>query len=125
MAKKLGDLGDALFAHKAKIAAANATVEQLEQERKLMEDELIQRMEAEGTDIVRGKKATISISENIRPQIADWDKLIQFVIRKKAVHLFERRISVMAYREMKESLGNKDVPGLTEFKSQRINVRKL
>ena len=124
MALKLGELGDAIYAKTQEIAKANETVKRLELDRKQMEDELLGRMQEAGTDIVRGENATVSINETIRPQIADWDALAAFVQRKKALHLFERRISSTAYREMKQSLGNKPVPGLTEFTQLRLNVRK-
>lgn len=125
MTVKLGELGDALYAKKQEIAAANEVVKRLDAEAREIEDELLIRMQDVGTDIVRGSSATISISENIRPQLQDWDAFAAFVLRKKAPHLFERRISTTAYREMKEALGNKPVPGVTEFTQLRLNVRKL
>lgn len=125
MTVKLGELGDALYAKKQEIAAANEVVKRLDAEAREIEDELLIRMQDVGTDIVRGSSATISISENIRPQLQDWDAFSAFVQRKKALHLFERRISTTAYREMKEALGNKPVPGVTEFTQLRLNVRKL
>lgn len=125
MTVKLGELGDALYAKKQEIAAANEVVKRLDAEAREIEDELLIRMQDAGTDIVRGSSATISISENIRPQLQDWDAFSAFVQRKKALHLFERRISTTAYREMKEALGNKPVPGVTEFTQLRLNVRKL
>lgn len=125
MTVKLGELGDALYAKKQEIAAANEVVKRLDAEAREIEDELLIRMQDVGTDIVRGSAATISISENIRPQLQDWDAFAAFVQRKKALHLFERRISTTAYREIKEALGNKPVPGVTEFTQLRLNVRKL
>ena len=125
MTVKLGELGDALYAKKQEIAAANEVVKRLDAEAREIEDELLIRMQDVGTDIVRGSSATISISENIRPQLQDLDSFSAFVQRKKALHLFERRISTTAYREMKEALGNKPVPGVTEFTQLRLNVRKL
>lgn len=125
MAMKLGELGDAIYAKKQEIAEAAAVVDRLDAERRALEDELINRMDEVGTDIVRGDSATISISETVRPQLQDWDAFNKFVLRKKALHLFERRISATAYREMKEELGNKPVPGVSEFVARRLNVRKL
>lgn len=125
MALKLGELGDALYAKKQEIAAANEVVKRLDAEARQLEDELLNRMQEAGTDIARGSAATVSISENVRPQLQDWDAFAAFVQRRKALHLFERRISSTAYREMKEALGNKPVPGVTEFTQLRLNVRKL
>ena len=41
-------------------------------------------MQEAGTDIVRGKSATVSISETMRPSISDFELLAPFLIRKKA-----------------------------------------
>lgn len=121
----LGQLGDELYAKTAQIAEVNAKVKELEHEKKEIEDKLLSLMQEAGTDIVRGATATVSISENVRPQIEDIEELYRFVHRKKAFQLFERRIAATAYREMKESLGGKAIPGLSEFIQTRLNVRKV
>lgn len=125
MAMKLGEMGDAIYDLNSEIAAANEVVKQLDNKKRDLENELLLRMQDAGTDIVRGNKATISISATVRPQIQDFDAFSTFVIRKKATHLFEKRVSATAYREMKDLLGGKAVPGLTEFTSVRLNVRKV
>ena len=125
MGMKLGELGDAIYAKTAEIAAANETVKQLELERRAMEEELLARMQEAGTDIVRGEAATVSISETIRPQIQDYDAFASFILRRKALHLLERRIASRAYSELKDSLGGKPIPGTTEFTQVRLNVRKV
>ncbi len=125
MTKKLGEMGDEIYDLNAEIAAANEVVKRLDNKKRDLENELLLRMQDAGTHIVRGNKATISISETIRPQIADFDAFAVFVHRKKAYHMFEKRIASGAYKEMKELLGNKPVPGLIEFTSIRLNVRKV
>lgn len=124
MAKKLGEMGDEIYDLNAEIAKANEVVKQLDNKKRDLENELLLRMQDAGTDIVRGNKATISISETVRPQIQDFDAFATFAIRKKALHMFEKRISGAAYQEMKKLLGGKPIPGLTEFTSVRLNVRK-
>lgn len=119
----LGNLSDSLFAKRAEIAKAESRVKELMAERGEIESKLIAEMKEAGTDIVRGKKATVSISETIRPQLQDQEAFNRFVLRKKALHLFERRIAVKAYQEMKDSLGGKDIPGVSEYVQTRLNVR--
>jgi len=119
-----GKKADKLYKKDQEIAAANARVKELQTERNELENELLAAMQDAGTTIVRGKTATVSISETIRPRIADFEKFAQFALRKKALHLFERRIASTAYKEMKESLGGKDIPGLSEFAQHRLNVRR-
>ena len=125
MAVNLGALGDALYSKNAEIAAANEVVKRLEADKRAMEAKLLDHMREAGTDIVRGEVATASISETIRPQLADWDKFAAFVLRKKALHMFEKRVAVGAYKEMKDSLNGKEVPGIIEYTNVRLNLRKV
>lgn len=125
MSVNLGELGDRIYSKSAEIAAIDAQRKELDQEKRELENELLTAMQAAGTDIARGNLATVSISETTKPQIADIEKLYQFVLRKKALHLFERRISSTAYRELKDQLGNKPIPGLSEFVVTKLNVRKV
>lgn len=124
MSVNLGKLADQLYAKNEEIAAANARVKELEGEKTQLETKLLQSMKSAGTDIVRGDTATVSISETVRPKIDDFEAFASFVLRKKAIHLFERRVAANAYREMKESLNNKPIPGISEFTHERLNVRR-
>lgn len=121
----LGELGDSLYAKNQEIAELNAKLDEKEKEKHAIEDRLLNMMIAENTTICRGEKATISISETVRPQILDLEKFYRYVLRHKALHLFERRIAAVAYRELKDSLKGKPIPGLTDFVQQRLNVRKI
>lgn len=124
MPVSLGNLADELYAKNAEIAQANAHVKDLEREKREIEAALLQAMDLANTTAVRGTEAAVSINEVIRPNIQDFDALAAFVLRKKALHLFERRISATAYREMRESM-KRDIPGLSEYTQRRLNVRKV
>jgi hypothetical protein len=124
MKLNLGELADAIYAKKADIAKANKKVEELKAEESALENKLLAAMQELGTDIVRGESATVSISTTTRPQLQDFDAFIAFVSRRKAYHLFERRIAGNAYKEMRELLG-KPIPGVGEFEQVRLNVRKV
>lgn len=124
MAINLGELGDSIFSKSAEIAAVDARRKELDQEKRDLENQLLTAMQDAGTEIVRGSLATVSISQTVKPQIVDIEKLYQFVARKKAFHLFERRIASTAYREMRDQIG-KPIPGLSEFTVTKLNVRKV
>lgn len=124
MSVNLGKLADQLYAKNEEIAAANARVKELEGEKTQLETKLLQSMKGVGTNIVRGETATVSISETVRPKIDDFEAFSSFVLRKKALHLFERRIAATAYRELKESLNGKAIPGTSEFTHERLNIRR-
>lgn len=125
MAINLGALGDSIYDKADEIVLANAKVKALEVEKRGLEERLLNEMTAAGTAIVRGVKSTVTITESVRPQIADFEAFEKFVLRKKALYLFERRVAAVAYREMKESMKGKAVPGISEFVQQKLSVRKL
>ena len=125
MTIKLGDLADELHTLQTKLAELNLKVKELEEQKHALESNIISALQDNGIDSIRGKYATISITETVRPQIADFEEFATFVLRKKALHLFERRVSVKAYNEMKELLKGKPVPGLNEFVQQKLSVRKV
>jgi hypothetical protein len=125
MPVNFGALCDQIYDKNDEIAQLNAKLKELEGEKREVENQLLAAMQDAGTDIVRGTKATVSISTTIRPQLADYEEFVKFVLRRKACHLFERRVSSKAYQEMKESLGNKPIPGITEFPQVRLNIRKV
>lgn len=122
-AKGIGEMADEVYAKKADIAAAEAAVKALQDECRDLENALMARMESEGTQQVRGKLALISISESIRPQLNDPEAFYNFVIKRKAPYLLERRVALNAWKDMVDTLGG-PVPGVGEFKSQKLSVRK-
>ena len=104
-------------------AAAKAKTSPLQEQVKDLEQQLTLAMQDAGLEEIRGKKSVAKITKKLRIGIADYAKLEAFVIRNKALQLFERRISSKAYTELKESLGNKPIPGLSEFRQPDISVK--
>jgi hypothetical protein len=125
MAKpNLGALADAIYAKGAELAAANQVVSTIESERRDLENQLLAAMEEAGTDIVRGKTVTVSIGERERINGVDWDEIYKFVQRRKAHHLFERRLAQNACKEMVEQvLKGLPIPGTQTSKFKVLNVR--
>ena len=102
--------------------AASSKTKPLKEQVKELEQQLMLAMQDAGLKTFKGQRSEAKVSETLRISISDFALLEQFVIRKKALQLFERRISSKAYAELKESLGNKPIPGLSEFKQPRISV---
>ncbi|HRO59387.1 MAG TPA: hypothetical protein PKZ27_02935 [Rhodocyclaceae bacterium] len=105
------------------MAAASEKTKAMAAEVKDLEETLFLAMRDSGLTTIKGVNAEASVKETMRVSIADYEALEKFIIRKKALHLFERRISTKAYNEIKDSLGNKPVPGLSEFLQPRISVK--
>lgn len=121
----LGGMADKIYALSGEIAKIEAQKKEVEEAKRDLENQLIAAMGEAGTDIVRGETASCSLSESVRPQIADFEALTKFIKRTGDFQLFEKRIGANAYREVKERLGNKPVPGLTEFTQTKLSVRKV
>ena len=85
--------------------------------------EIIAKMDSEDTRKGEGKKAAASITEVVVAEIEDFDALTKYVKRTGHFHLFQRRISDPAFRELQETKGG--VPGLKPFTKRNLNLRSL
>lgn len=107
------------------MTAAAAKTKSLSAEVKDLEETLFLAMTDAGLMKINGNNSEAVIRETLRVGFQDFEDFEKFCIRKKALHLFERRISTKAYSEMKESLGGKPIPGLSEFMQTRLSVKPL
>lgn len=85
--------------------------------------EIIAKMDAEDTRKGEGKKAGASITEVVVAEIEDFDAVWAFAKKNNYGHLFQRRISDPAFRELLEKKGA--VPGLKPFTKRNLNLRSL
>ena len=119
----LGDLIDQLWGVKQERAALAKQDTVLSAQIADIETEIYTLADAQGTTAGRATKASISIGEQDVFNITDFDELAKFVKKTGYFHLFQRRITVDAARELFESKGN--VPGLTPAKKRVIRVTTL
>jgi len=128
MTINFSELCDAINAKQIKVdlikTKASAAAQPLEQEIEDMEKELFEAMEAAGLTKIKGKASEAEIKPQLKLSISDFEAFQQFVIRRKACHLFERRIGVKAYKELKDNLGGKPIPGLSEYEFKKLNVKR-
>lgn len=87
------------------------------------EQAVLAAMDKAGLDKATGKLASVSVSENIKPSVEDWDAFYAYIGRHKFWHLLERRPSVTGCRELFETKGK--IPGVVPFKKRSINLRTL
>lgn len=114
---------DKLFMLREKKRALEAQIKELDDESKIIEVELIERMDSEETDKAGGKKATASISATVVANVEDWDALFAYIHRTKYYHLLQRRVSDPAMRELFGTKGK--VPGVVPFTKRKLNLRSL
>lgn len=121
-APTLGSLIDKLYAVREKRRDLAKKDDELKAEYAELEEQIKARLAAEETDIGRGKKATASISKVVVADIVDFDALCKYVKRTGYFHLFQRRISDPAFREL---IATKPVPGLAPFTKINLNLKSL
>lgn len=112
-----------------RLAIRQALADLAEQEKHLKEQQeevdyqLMQKLEADGLSKFSNDQATISISEQIVPQVEDWDALQAHILKTGEFELMQRRPAVKAYRELREA--GVEVPGVVDFAKRGLNVRAL
>lgn len=86
-----------------------------------LEEQLMEKLDAEGMDKATGKLASVSISSSVAADVEDWETFYGFIKKTGYFHLLERRVSSAAYRELLEA--GKKVPGVQPFTKKRLNLR--
>lgn len=122
-APTMGALIDSIWASREEKRRLEVQVKEVETTIAELQTQLMERMEAEGTDKAQGAKASVSISKNVVADVQDWDAFWAYVIKKKYTHLLQRRVSDPAYRELLEA--GQNVPGVEPFTKRALNVRSL
>jgi hypothetical protein len=85
---------------------------------------IIEMASEQGLSKVTGGTATASISRSIVPVAVDWEKTNAWILRHKALDLFQKRLSPVSYRERLED-HPRGIPGLESHEQVRLNLRKL
>lgn len=118
----IGDLIDRMWMTREKKRLLNEKVAELDKDLAMLEADIQDRLAQENLDGGRGKKASVSVGEEIVANITDFDALCKYVKRTGYFHLFHRRISNPAFREL---AAKKPVPGLEAFTKKKLNLTTL
>ena len=118
-----GTMIDALFKLREQKRAHEEAIKQLGEKMSAIETDMLKQLDAEGITKATGKAATVSVSEQIRPNVTDWDLYYAFIHKNKYYHLLERRPSVSGCQELFETKGV--IPGVVPFTKRSINMRAL
>lgn len=117
----IGGMTDKLITLRDKKREHEAEITKIEAEYKEVEERLFEKLDAEGTDKGNGKKGSVSISNSVVGNVTDWDALNAYIKKTGYFHLYQRRLSDPAVRELFDSKGK--VPGVEPFTKRRLNVR--
>lgn len=117
----IGSLADSMFVLREKKRVLEVEVKDLSKQLEEAEKQMLELLDAQGTTKGDGKKASVSITEAVVPNVTDWDLFWAFVIKGKHTHLLQNRVSAPAWREMCEL--KKAPPGVVAFTKRTINLR--
>ena len=80
-------------------------------------------MQDNGIQQCRGNdgRATFSISEEVVPEIVDWDSLYTFIAENNYFHLLYRKVTARSFRELIEN--GVEVPGAEPKKRTTLRMR--
>ncbi len=122
--KSVGAQIDALFKQREKYYAAQKKAD--DEKRKLddMKDTLIDTMHKQGLEGSKGKLATVTVSKTVHAQPVDWEAFHEFVYEERMAHLFFRRISDTAFREILEARDGEAIPGIQSFEKDNLSIRR-
>jgi len=128
MAKKvpLGSSVDKIHLLREEVRGYEAKAKEARKEKEDLEIKFLVTMLDQKIEKVTGKLATVTISRLEVPQVDDWLKTERFILRNKALYLYERRISGKAFRELIAERGpKKPIPGIKVFEKVTLNLRSL
>lgn len=95
---------------------------ELHEEWRALEADLLARSEKDGLDKFSAKGCgTAVVSEQILPNVVDWDAYLEWERTQDMQHVRQRRISTAAYRELVEA--GIEVPGVVPYIQKSINLR--
>lgn len=117
----ISDIMARMFEIRAARKAIEAQDSELVQEWETLEGQLLGKLEEQGSVRVASKLGTASISEQTLGLIEDWDTLEGYIKENDALHLYQRRLAVGAYRELLAA--GVEVPGVRPITKKSINLR--
>lgn len=121
--RPLGELTDELWEQRERKRQLNEHLKVIEAGIETLTSELIERMQAEGLDSVKGKKSSITVTPSTQPTIEDWDAVCAFIKKSGNWQLIRRQINPEPWRELMTQRGA--VPGTVAFIKKSLNMRTV
>lgn len=120
--RKLGELIDDLQQIREERRDLSAQDKALSAQYKETEKLVIEELNRIGLDKASGTLASASLSETEVPAVKDWTKLMRFIKKNGALHLFERRLAKSSWIEEVEARNGRDLPGVEAFTKVGLNL---
>lgn len=122
---KIGERIDDLVEQREKMRTIQKGLDELKAVYDMDVIKILKTLDEQGLPKASGKIGTVSIKETTVAHVLDWDKVYNFILRSKAFHLMQRRISDGAFREQLKIRKGKRIPGVESFVKRGINLRNL
>ena len=119
----INDLINARLDIRHKLADLSKQEKALKADQSELDWQLMTKLDDQGLSRTANDTATISISEEVVPEVQDWDELYQYITATGDFSLVQRRMSSTAYRELRGQGDN--VPGVADRTIRKLNVRAL
>lgn len=119
----IGTTIDEAWKIKKSISLLNAEIAIKEGELKEIEERLHSQMKTEDTTRGAGKLASVLLSLDEVPTVEDWDKLQAYIKRHSAFHLLQKRVAVLAVRELWGQ--HKKVPGVVAVPQTKLKYTAI
>jgi hypothetical protein len=116
-----GDLIDRLFELREQKRAIDSEIKEIEALMGTCTEQIFANLDSLKMTRGDGKLATVSINESVVPNVEDWDLFLDYIYKKKAGHLLQRRASTEACRETFERKGA--IPGVSAFVKRTLSLR--
>jgi hypothetical protein len=120
--KTLGACVDRLFAIRAERSKLSAVDTKLDEERKAIEQRLIDELPASSAEGITGKLARATIVSKRVGTVSDWTKLQAYIKKTGAFELLSKRLSQEAVTERWEA--KKQVPGVEGITVKKVSITK-
>lgn len=104
------------------MAALAAKTKVLQAEYDLVERALLENMQAQSLESIKGQNGTAFIATREVAGIEDYDAFMAYVIKNKATDLVQRRVALRAYQDRVEA--GERVPGIKLTKLINLNLRR-
>lgn len=120
--KTVADIMRRMFEIRSERSEIKDRDSELFQEFERLSEQLIAKMEEQGSTRVSCKGlGTAILAKTIVPGVDDWDAVFQFIKDNDAFHLVQRRIATGAFREMLSA--GQEVPGIRQVEKVDIGLR--
>jgi hypothetical protein len=118
----LNELIQFLADYTSKKKALEFDLKDINKEIDTLQWKIMQAMDAEGILQTSSEAGKVSLKESVYAKVEDWDQFIEFIYENRYIHLLEKRVAALAYRELL-NLG-RPVPGVLPNTVRKLTFKE-